>query len=250
MTDPVTSTVRAHDHTTPWHYETALIAAQMWSKGSSASVIKAELSAVHGLEVTRSGVLGKMHRMGIRSPASWTRADRIMKKRRRTNRNQYEKQLMVWTPDIDQRMIELHEAGVQVSAIAGTINIGFKQSITYPMVRARLTELGKWKGAPSRRQATVSKGGVYLSAKTTNSTPGYLVDIVETLPSTSVAFFATSKQDCKWPTSNEVREMQVCGAPATMGAYCEHHGLLAYRTLPSPSRQARYFKREEFEPHD
>lgn len=72
---------------------------------------------------------------------------------------------------------------------------------------------------------------------------GKLPSIVEKAPTSSKPIFETDHDDCKWPTSHEVRDMSVCGAPATHGAYCEKHAQLAYRAMPTRKRNASFSRR-------
>lgn len=71
---------------------------------------------------------------------------------------------------------------------------------------------------------------------------GRLPCIVEDKPLTSVDFLSTARDTCKWPTNEDVREMQVCGEPTKIGAYCERHGRVAYVTLPTVKRNRVYHK--------
>lgn len=50
---------------------------------------------------------------------------------------------------------------------------------------------------------------------------------------------------CMWPASDDVRDMRVCGAPATIGAYCDHHASKAYRVMPTNRRNAGYRRPNE-----
>lgn len=69
---------------------------------------------------------------------------------------------------------------------------------------------------------------------------GRLPCIVEENPLTSVPFLGAD--GCKWPTNNDIRCMEVCGAPTVIGAYCERHGRVAYVTLPTVKRNRIYHK--------
>lgn len=71
---------------------------------------------------------------------------------------------------------------------------------------------------------------------------GYLPAIVEEKPLTSVVMIESDRDCCKWPTSEDVRCMEVCGADATVGAYCERHAQLAYRVMPTRKRNRTYLK--------
>lgn len=69
---------------------------------------------------------------------------------------------------------------------------------------------------------------------------GYIPDIVEALPRTSRPINETSRHDCKWPTTHDIRDFMVCGQPATAGAYCAKHARLAYRVMPTVRRNANF----------
>jgi len=65
---------------------------------------------------------------------------------------------------------------------------------------------------------------------------GHVPAIVESRPVSSVLLSNARRGSCKWPTCDDVREFQVCGADAVIGAYCEHHAKMAYREMPTMRR--------------
>jgi hypothetical protein len=69
---------------------------------------------------------------------------------------------------------------------------------------------------------------------------GQLPCIVEDNPLTSVEFMRASVCSCKWPTNESVSCMEVCGAPAVIGAYCERHAAVAYVAMPTKKRNRTY----------
>lgn len=71
---------------------------------------------------------------------------------------------------------------------------------------------------------------------------GFLPCIVESKPLTSTAFIGSEHDGCKWPTSDDIRSMEVCGVAATCGAYCDRHALIAYKHMPSKTRNRVYHK--------
>lgn len=71
---------------------------------------------------------------------------------------------------------------------------------------------------------------------------GHVPQIVEDAPHTSKPLLECGERECKWPTSTDVRCMEVCGQPATYGAYCDRHGSLAYRIAPTRKRNGIYHK--------
>lgn len=72
---------------------------------------------------------------------------------------------------------------------------------------------------------------------------GKLPSIIEAEPLTSKPMLDTEHDECKWPTSTDVLSMEVCGAKATHGAYCERHAQVAYRTMPTRKRNKSYGRR-------
>lgn len=67
---------------------------------------------------------------------------------------------------------------------------------------------------------------------------GKLPCIVEERPLTTVPVAICEKESCMWPTSEDIRCMEVCGAPVEVGAYCARHADVAYRVMPTRRRQA------------
>jgi len=78
------------------------------------------------------------------------------------------------------------------------------------------------------------------------STPGFIPDIVDECAEPVPLRDATFNQ-CKWPASDDVRDMRVCGKFASYGVYCEKHAMLAYRQMPERRRSATMTKPQEFD---
>lgn len=72
---------------------------------------------------------------------------------------------------------------------------------------------------------------------------GFVSSIVEAAPLTSVSLWECPDGGCKWPTCDDPTAPMVCGSPAVVGAYCERHGRIAYREMPTVSRNAQYVRR-------
>jgi hypothetical protein len=72
---------------------------------------------------------------------------------------------------------------------------------------------------------------------------GHLPCIIEEQPLTSVGIGDTERDSCKWPTSDDIRSLEVCGAPAEIGAYCKRHAMVAYREMPTKRRNQQYSRR-------
>jgi hypothetical protein len=100
--------------------------------------------------------------------------------------------------------------------------------------------------AAQNRKASGFGRITHTSAAVAKARLGSLPAIVEEKPLTSVAFLGSSRECCKWPTSDDVRSMEVCGAPSEIGAYCERHARVAYTTMPTRKRNRIYHKREEY----
>jgi hypothetical protein len=67
---------------------------------------------------------------------------------------------------------------------------------------------------------------------------GELPCIIEAEPLTSVPFMQAD--GCKWPTTEDPRDLHVCGAEREIGAYCTRHARVAYREMPTPRRNRGY----------
>lgn len=50
---------------------------------------------------------------------------------------------------------------------------------------------------------------------------------------------------CHWPASDDMRDMRVCGGVVACGSYCAFHARIAYRSLPTVGRHAKYRKVQE-----
>lgn len=71
---------------------------------------------------------------------------------------------------------------------------------------------------------------------------GTLPSIIEAAPLTSRPFVDCGADTCKWPTSEDITCMEVCGVKATVGAYCDRHARVAYRVMPTAKRNRQYHK--------
>lgn len=56
-------------------------------------------------------------------------------------------------------------------------------------------------------------------------------------PDTKKSFLDLRRDECKWPATSDAS--MACGAKITIGAYCTRHAQIAYRTMPTRSRNAK-----------
>lgn len=70
---------------------------------------------------------------------------------------------------------------------------------------------------------------------------GFLPSVIENAPLTSVLLSDCPDNGCKWPTCDE--PFMVCGSPIKLGSYCERHGNVAFREMPTLRRNKGYAKR-------
>lgn len=74
---------------------------------------------------------------------------------------------------------------------------------------------------------------------------GYIPQIVEVAPRTSKPYGDLKRGECKWPTADDAS--MACGRAATCGAYCDEHASIAYRSMPSRKRHARFDKVQDID---
>lgn len=89
------------------------------------------------------------------------------------------------------------------------------------------------------------QGGYKLKRKATKEEiserkKGHIPNVVEQQPESSIHWAKAGRTACKWPTSDDAQF--VCGQPSTVGAYCDRHAQLAYRTMPSRRRNGTFHK--------
>lgn len=162
---------------------------------------------------TRNGVLGRAHRKGWKSQRASGGQVGSMGRKPRTQSKAF------------------GNLGVK-GAHAGRPR---KAKPTAPLVMLRDDNDPGEKAGPTRK---LSANDPRLAERR----KGHIAQVVEAAPLTSRPFFETERTECKWPTSLDVQCMEVCGEPATCGAYCDRHGAVAYRVLPTRKRQGSYHK--------
>jgi hypothetical protein len=72
---------------------------------------------------------------------------------------------------------------------------------------------------------------------------GRVIAVVDQVNETSVNIHECPDNGCRWPTKDEIGCMEVCGAKATVGAYCGRHAQMAYRVMPTRRRNAEFSRR-------
>lgn len=63
--------------------------------------------------------------------------------------------------------------------------------------------------------------------------PSPIPDVIDNTDC-AIPFIDATKQHCKWPASDDVANMMVCGRYVTTGSYCVQHSRIAY--LPAKKR--------------
>ena len=188
-----------------------------------------------------------------------------------------------WTDEQLKRLAELHASGASGSEMANTLSSEFKVTRTRNAVIGKLHRLGlfeedKGKQAENRIRNTARVKNPYgqrarslgqrmkFEAKAEAppaegrkpgvrmTSQGYAID---GKPATAVnedAFVCDSPSviplieagpnQCKWPASPDLNNMDCCGKPVQMGAYCAEHARKGYREPPTKGRQMRFNKKQ------
>ena len=142
---------------------------------------------------------------------------------------------MTWTPERENQLRELWNAGLSASRIAAELGGTTRNAVIGKAHRLGLS------GRATRKGSGGSKGGMRLVARSSaprtpraHIRPRY-VEPVER------SEFAVNLEDltdkhCKWPLGDpRTREFHFCGGPRTEGmSYCEYHCQVAYQV---PSRR-------------
>jgi hypothetical protein len=159
-----------------------------------------------GMNWSRNAILGRANRLGLRSknkPHGYVGM-------RRKSKGYVKKALVVPR----QGNIEFQPKAV-------------RDDRDHRVLMARIGE--KKRGRPSKQEIELRR-------------LGSMPDIIDATPTTSKPMLECGDNDCKWPTSDDISSMEVCGQPSTFGAYCDKHGSVAYRLGPTRKRQAIFNK--------
>jgi hypothetical protein len=165
--------------------------------------------------MTRSAVIGKCRRISLEKDPSTTRRDYSKPSRGETvlpGRRVRQAKIKPLTEPAPRAFVVQHPEGVRNDS-----------SLTY-----------KYAGLHGFKQ--LSKEEIKFRKH------GRLPDIIEAEPLTSRPVTECEQSACHWPTSSDIRCMEVCGAPAEIGAYCARHASVAYRVMPTAKRNAIYHR--------
>jgi hypothetical protein len=215
-----------------WPDEMVELAKREWERGTSASQIASMINAQWPkLRKTRNAIVGKIHRMGLGSTRPLALADRARIAAP-----------IAWTEALDLALRRNHAAGLGAVAISRKLYADFNLTISSRLIVARLVAIG------ARAKGVKTRGpGKYGHAPFGDEHEPMLPEIIEAAPETSTPMHETAFDACKWPTSNDLLSMEVCGQPAKIGAYCAKHGALAYTRMPDRKRNDLFFKRNEYD---
>lgn len=145
------------------------------------------------------------------------------------------------SPKVRRRRRVRKAPGEKILRIRGDRQVKVSNKAMVPVVFKEEADLR------SDAEPIIRRSGPHTMRKTASqiatARKGHLPCIVEAQPLTSVGIGLTSIDSCKWPTSEDIRCMEVCGAPAEIGAYCARHAKVAYREMPTRHRNAGYSRR-------
>lgn len=223
-------------HFVPWSTAASEMLKDLVAEGLSASQIVGVLNKSFPDEKpkTRNAVIGRMDRQGLKMlrPIRYCGQP----KPQRTNATH-------WSAGAIASLVEGLKSGKPFPILAGEINALYGMRYEARQLRAKAIKLGVYK--PHTRSAFNPS---IRSAKPKEEQRGP-INIIEAHPDTSTPMLEVGFEDCKWPTSDNPRDMEVCGQPATCGAYCDRHAQLAYRKMPEGKRIYNFNRREEFYGH-
>ena len=194
-----------------WPEPAIAIMRRVLEGGGSFSTVVRHL-ADHGHRFTRNACIGKAKRMGIvsQNTSANTKAAGLANKRRAS-----------------ERRIVIAQ-------------------------RQEQNELLREEGTRTLDREPGGAGGYKLPRRSRTSDqikedrkPKAITPIVEAAPTTSKPFCDLRKGECRWPTTIECTE--ACGAPATIGSYCDKHAQVAYRAMPTPKRNAVITKTQDID---
>ncbi len=201
-----------------WTDETVAAVKKMWGEGHSCSVI----GRLFG--ITRSAVIGKMHRMGYRRNGP----DIPMRDGAK------------WTPDMDARLRVLADEGASRTTMAVDLGLTYNQVLS----RCRVLRL-KVKDGRTFVMAPFSAGGGNGSVMSRRNhelgTVGAPARIVNEEPDPNVKGLTCvempARGACRWPVSGTGAAMLHCGQSCGDVTYCVVHAKIAF--IPQVMAAAR-----------
>lgn len=221
----------------------------LWDEGMKAPDIARVLNREFGTAYTKNAVVGQKHRAGLANRHSRTPKNVVSATPH-----------PLWTAvrfingapvTLDQFVVTLtNDWNKTPSQIAERINEEWPISLikTYAnhlLVYHRLRTLNVEPVKTQKTPKTSNVTGAFGHAPAHYETAPKHPDI--TKRESSVDRMGTNERNsCKWPTSNDARNMTMCGRFVTVGAYCETHGALAYQIKPSKRRTSLISKPQEF----
>jgi hypothetical protein len=192
----------AHDYTT----EMMAFLTHMCTTPASYREISIAFNAKFGTNVSRSAILGKCNRMGLTPTKTTSKAGG-----RAHNRPKVRS---------DRRA-----NAVQMNRKKPTFTFGSltpKQS-SPPPARQKDERLLRDEG---------DRGDALGRTKAVN-----VNEMFDASVETAKSFLELRRGECRWPASSDAT--MACGGTATIGSYCTKHAQIAFRTMPTRSRNNR-----------
>lgn len=223
---------------------------QLWGEGLKAAHIADRLNKTFGTSYTKNAVVGKKHRMKLHNRQTRTPSSRV-KGETQVNWNA-RRMINGDAVSLDQFITELTVNWQKTpTQIAERINNEWPLSsigvyATHAHVFARLNDLGVAAVKARQTPKTSARGGDFHHAPAQFETAPRLVDVAALGASNELRMGTNERNSCKWPTSDDARNMTTCGRLITVGSYCATHGALAYQVAPSKRRTATIARPQEF----
>lgn len=220
-----------------WPDEHQTMLRQLWDDGVKGQKIADAINRAFGTAYTKNAVIGQKHRLGMQ-----TRQTRTPKHVVKT-----EPQVR-WTHELDMFITELSSRWNKTpSQIAERVNAEYAVSVTgvyvthshvFQRLRTLNVDVVKTQKTPKHSNVT----GAFGHAPAHFETPPKPVDITQFAKSNVDRMGTNERNSCKWPITDDVRDLQLCGRFVTVGAYCATHGALAYTVKPGRKRTAMISK--------
>jgi len=222
----------------------------LWASGLKAAAIAKELNREFGTAYTKNAVIGTKHRAGLDNRQSRTpkavvkqdpkpnwRVSRFINGTRMT----LDTFISVLSNDWNKTPTQIAE---RVNDEWGLSMIGVYA--THLNIHARLVELGITPVKTQKHPKVSNMTGSFGHAPAQFETAPKHVDVTKLGATNEQRMGTNERNSCKWPTSDDARNMQTCGRLITVGSYCQTHGALAYQIRPSKRRTAVISKPQEF----